>query len=112
MASQHLHTFESVPVNKELLTGTVLVNNLFLNFFLFVFMFLFLSICLSPKFQYESPWTFEKEKYICLLILELFHFKFPPTNQLSTDSKVSEYLDDFIETVTLSINRMRESKNC
>ena len=26
MASQHLRTFERVPVNKELLTGTVLVN--------------------------------------------------------------------------------------
>ena len=43
MASQHLRTFERmhakavcvrkrVPVNKELLTGTVLVNNLFLIF--------------------------------------------------------------------------------
>ena len=42
MASQNLHTFERVPFNKELLTGTVpvnkkllngtvLVNNLFLN---------------------------------------------------------------------------------
>ena len=30
MASQHLRTFLRVPVNKELLTGTVLVNNLIL----------------------------------------------------------------------------------
>ena len=29
IASQHLQTFERVLVNKELLTGTVLVNNLF-----------------------------------------------------------------------------------
>ena len=30
MASQHLLTFERVPVNKKLLTGTVPVNSLFL----------------------------------------------------------------------------------
>ena len=30
MASQHIRTFERVPVNKELLTGSVLVNKLFI----------------------------------------------------------------------------------
>ena len=31
MANQHLRTFERVPVNKKLLTGTVLVSNFFLS---------------------------------------------------------------------------------
>ena len=38
-ASQHLRTFERVPVNKKLLTGTVLVNNLFLTFLLRIKLF-------------------------------------------------------------------------
>ena len=32
MDAQHLRTFERVPANKELLTGTVLVSNIFLIF--------------------------------------------------------------------------------
>ena len=62
--SKHLRTFESVPVikelltgtvpvNKKLLTGTVLVNNLFLKIYLIVHHYLFINkwlrqtICLN-----------------------------------------------------------------
>ena len=48
-SSQHLRTLERVPVNKKLLTGTVPVNNLFLNF-------LMVSLCCSQTW-FDLPYN-------------------------------------------------------
>ena len=59
MASQHLRTFERVPVNKELLTGTVLVNKKLLtgtvpvnNLFLYFNGKIHTNICLVNVFMF------------------------------------------------------------